>query len=221
MSKEHEQLTGLLANKQIEKDWAYEFVVGQVGGNRLILLQCGMGKVNAAVGCTTLLHRYHPDYIISTGCAGGIDERLKIMDIVVGKQCCYHDVEMGFEPGQLQGLPARFDGDASLVEKAMQLQADVPGLPTFHAGLICTGDQFITDHTRQAAIKAQFADGLAVDMESAAIAQACLIHGVPFLSFRTISDIPGSDGHEQQYNDFWDKMADGSFAATRAFITGL
>lgn len=221
MSKEHIQLTELLDGMHHETDGSYIFTIGQTGANTLILLQCGIGKVNAAVGCTTLIRRYKPDCILSTGCAGGIDSSLAIMDVVVGQQCCYHDVVigMGCELGQIQGMPARFDGAHDLLETAMSLSN--PSLPPLHAGLICTGDQFITDPTQQAAIKESFPDALAVDMESAAIAQTCHLHSTPFLSFRTISDIPGSDGHIQQYHDFWDTMADRSFAATRAFITAL
>ena len=212
MTKEHKQLTSLLADARTECDGNYEFAIGQLGQNTLILMQCGMGKVNAAVGTTVLIRRYHPDCVISTGCAGGIDASLKVMDVVVSTATVYHDVSIpGYEHGQMQGLPARFRSEQELVDVAKMA----------HPGLICTGDQFISDRAQLDRIKAQFPEALAVDMESAAIAQTCFLHAVPFVSFRILSDTPGSDQHLQQYFNFWDEMADRSFDVTRRFLAAL
>ncbi|MBO4802882.1 MAG: 5'-methylthioadenosine/adenosylhomocysteine nucleosidase [Bacteroidaceae bacterium] len=218
MQKEHAQLTTLLGEAHTETDGNYSFTIGQLGQNTLILLQCGMGKVNAAVGATTLIRRYHPDAIISTGCAGGLDAKQKVMDVVVSTETAYHDVTIpGCEPGQMQGLPARFRAEEELVENAPLSSLDTQ----LSAGLIVTGDQFISDVAQLEKIKAVFPDALAVDMESAAIAQTCFLHAVPFVSFRIISDTPGADKHLQQYLNFWDEMADHSFAVTRRFLTAL
>lgn len=212
MTKEHDQLTGLLQEAYTEHDGRYEFVCGQFGKNKLVLLQCGIGKVNAAVGAATLIRRFSPDCVISTGCAGGIDPDLNVMDVVVATETAYHDVSIpGSEPGQIQGLPARFRSEEQLVEVAKDARA----------GLIVSGDQFITDKTQLKHIKTLFPDALAVDMESAAIAQTCHLMQVPFVSFRVLSDTPGADEHLSQYFDFWDRMADRSFDVTRRFLATL
>ena len=78
--------------------------------------------------------------------------------------------------GQIQGLPARFEGNATLFDCAMSL--DTP--TAIHEGLICSGDKFITDRSELNDIKEKFHEGLAVDMESGAIAQICYIYKVPF-----------------------------------------
>ena len=72
-----------------------------------------------------------------------------------------------------------------------------------------------------AEIKATYPEALAVDMESGAIAQTCHLLGVPFLSFRIISDTPGAEGHFEQYNDFWGTMAQRSFGVTKLFLENL
>ena len=90
-----------------------------------------------------------------------------------------------------------------------------------HGGLICTGDKFITDRKELNEIKGNFPDGLAVDMESASIAQVCYIYKVPFISFRIISDTPGAENHWEQYTNFWGEMADRSFGVTKAFLDSL
>ena len=214
MTKEHDQLVSLLDAPTTEHDAGYEFVIGTLGANTLILLQCGIGKVNAAVGTATLIRRYAPDCIVSTGCAGGIDERLQVMDVVVSTQTAYHDVTIpDCEPGQIQGLPARFRSEEQLVE--------VANGERIFPGLIVSGDQFITAQPQLSVIKAQFPDALAVDMESAAIAQTCYLLQTPFVSFRVLSDTPGADNHIQQYLNFWDEMANHSFDVTRRFLTAL
>ena len=194
---------------------------GSMGNNDIVLWQCGIGKVNAAVGTMRLVAEHHPDAIISTGLAGGIDEGMQVMDVLAASQCVYHDVDcgtgLGCQLGQVQGLPARFDADARLLGHA----TEVPTAPgeRLVRGLICTGDQFITDRGRQAAIKGNFPDGMACDMESAAIAQTCYLLGVPFLSLRVISDTPGrTDNHQQQWEDFLASMCDRSFHFVKRYL---
>jgi adenosylhomocysteine nucleosidase len=141
------------------------------------------------------------------------------MDVVAGAEVIYHDVDCGpgNKPGQVQGLPPSFAGDPRLLACAKSIRAE----SKVAAGLICSGDQFVTDREQLEAIKARHPAGLAVDMESGALAQVCHLYGVPFLSFRILSDTPGAKGHFNQYMDFWRTMADRSFAVTEAFLTAL
>jgi len=216
MSVEFHQVAATMHDTETVQSGPQEFLIGTIGENRVVLLQCGIGKTNAATGVTNLIMRFHPDCIISTGVAGGIDAGLDVMDVVIGKDVCYHDVNCGdnCDPGQVQGLPRYFRGDERLVGIATSLETDVHVVP----GMICTGDQFITNHEELNVIKSKYPQGLAVDMESAAIAQVCHLWQVPFLSFRIISDIPGVNAHFDQYLNFWDTMADKSFAVTRDFL---
>lgn len=197
---------------------------GRLGNNEIVLWQCGIGKVNAAVGTMRLVQEHHPDAIISTGLAGGIDPLMQIMDVLAATQSVYHDVDcgvgLGCQRGQVQGLPARFDADQHLLDSAMSVPLNQG--ERLMTGLICTGDQFITDRERQNDIKRHFPDGLACDMESAAIAQTCHLLGIPFLSLRVISDTPGrTDNHQQQWDDFLASMCDQSFRFVKRFLEQL
>ena len=219
MSKELALLQPMLQSASTTTVNGMEFLQGTIGGHQVVVLQCGIGKVNATAGVVDLILHYRPQCGVSTGVAGGIDSHLEVMDVVVGTHTCHHDVWCGdgYEPGQVQGLPARFEGDPVLLRKATGLQADVRIVP----GLILTGDRFITSHSEQQSLKQAYPDALAVDMESAAIAQACYLYGLPFVSIRIISDTPGAEGHFQQYLNFWQTMADRSFSVTRAFLSSL
>lgn len=192
---------------------------GKIGANDIVLWQCGIGKVNAAIGTMNLIAQHHPDCILSTGLAGGIDASLDVQDVVVGAQTCYHDVwcGMGCEVGQVQGLPTRFDADPTLLSVAKQVGA--ASSIQVRYGLMCTGDQFITDHTEQAAIKAKFPEALACEMESAAIAHTCHLQHVPFMSLRVVSDTPGNtDNHQMQWDEFLASMTDKSFRFVHQFL---
>ena len=196
---------------------------GRLGNNEIVLWQCGIGKVNAAVGTMRLVEQHHPDAIISTGLAGGIDPKMDVMDVLAATQCVYHDVDcggLGSQLGQVQGLPARFDADPQLLSHTRTVP--LASNERLIAGLICTGDQFITDRERQSVIKSNFPDGLACDMESAAIAHTCYLLKVPFLSLRVISDTPGrTDNHQMQWEDFLASMCDRSFHFVKKFLETL
>lgn len=197
---------------------------GRLGNNEIVLWQCGIGKVNAAVGTMRLVAQHHPDAIISTGLAGGIDVKMQVMDVLAASQSVYHDVDcgvgLGCQLGQVQGLPERFDADKRLLAHAEDVTLE--GDERLMTGLICTGDQFITDRQRLDVIKGNFPDGLACDMESAAIAQTCHLLGVPFLSLRVISDTPGrTDNHQQQWEDFLASMCDRSFHFVKRYLETL
>ena len=223
MTSEFEQLAAMLDGVvKCEKN-NIEYLVGRVGENEIILRQCGIGKVNAAIGAAELIRAFAPDAMVSTGVAGGIDCCLGVMDVVVSSSIVYHDVwcGMGCEYGQVQGMPAVFAADEAMCRAAQSLNDEPDNATRIHAGLICTGDQFITNRDELDKIKGNVPAGLAVDMESAAIAQTCHIYGVPFVSFRIISDTPGVDKHIQQYENFWGEMADRSFGVTRRFLMKL
>ena len=217
MDKEFRRISEQLDGLKVEIDGGRKFVTGRLGDNELVLHQCGIGKVNAAIGASEMIRRYNPDLMVSTGCAGGGRTDMEVMDIVASTELAYHDVYCGEAMGktvygQVQGMPARYTSPSELVEKAKAVS------PRVHAGLIVTGDWFVDTQEKMRSIIALFPEAVAVDMESAAIAQTCHIYGIPFISFRVISDIPLNDTNAAMYHDFWNTIADNSFETTREFL---
>ena len=193
--------------------------------SKVLLQQSGIGKVNAALQAAKMINVFHPDVIISTGCAGGNGDDINIQDVVVSTHLAYHDVYCGEAVGktvygQVQGMPARFKAAPQLLEKALKLNDQLEDVK-IHPGLIVTGDWFVDSKEKMREIIGHFPDAKAVDMESAAIAQACYINKVPFISFRVISDIPLRDTNASQYHDFWNTIAQNSFQVTKTFIESL
>jgi len=203
--------------------------------------KCGIGKVNAALGAQRMINEFHPDVIISSGCAGGNGDDINVQDIIVSSELCYHDVYCGRAIddstvyGQVQGLPARYQPAPWLLEKAKAVANSLSTLHSplssllsplssqisLHTGLIVTGDWFVDSKEKMRKIIAHFPEAKAVDMESCAIAQTCYINKVDFISFRVVSDIPLRDTDASQYHDFWDTVANNSFQTTKTFVESL
>ena len=196
------------------------------GTENVCVQKSGIGKVNAALCAQRMVNDFHPDCIISSGCAGGNGAGVHVRDVVVSSELCYHDVYCGKAIdestvyGQVQGLPARFQADPYLLSKSRELNGRLDDT-VIHEGLIVTGDWFVDSVDKMRDIVAHFPEARAVDMESAAIAQACHLCRVPFVSFRIVSDMPLSDEHASQYHDFWATVADRSFSVTKAFVESL
>jgi len=192
-------------------------------GSDVMVQKCGIGKVNAALGAQKMINEFHPDVIISSGCAGGNGDDVEIQDVVVSAQLAYHDVYCGTaidnttQYGQVQGMPTRFEAAPWLLQKAVSLDCGVK----VHAGLIATGDWFVDSREKMREILGKFPEAKAVDMESCAIAQTCYINKVAFISFRVISDIPLRDTDASQYHDFWNTVAEHSFAVTKSFVESI
>ena len=185
------------------------------------VVKSGIGKVNAARATTELILKEKPDYIISSGLAGGISPVLKVGDFVIGNQTAYYDVWCGEgnQKGQVQGFPQRYCADADLLSIVRNLRMDGIRL---HEGLICTGDRFITTYEEEETIKKIYPDALACEMESCAIAQVCYIYSIPFLSFRAISDVlvPGQS-HQESYDGFMANLNANSFSMVRLLLESL
>lgn len=224
MDKEFAQLETLLTAAQKQHHNHKDFTVGKIGANDIVMLQCGIGKVNSAIGTVELIDNYHPDLLISTGVAGGADVSLNVTEVVVSTECAYHDAYCGEECayGQIMGMPESFQVAQEYVEKALSLNVlpDV-SLPLVHAGQIVSGEWFVDSKEKMRGILEHFPHAMAVDMESCSIAQTCHVYNTPFISFRIISDIPLKDTKAQMYFDFWSTMADGSFNVTKAFLMQL
>ena len=190
----------------------------------VLVQKCGIGKVNAALGAQRMINEFHPDAIISSGCAGGNGDDVNVQDIVVSTQLAYYDVYCGTaidgstQYGQVQGLPARFEADPMMLAKATSLSSSSLRI---HPGLIVTGDWFVDSREKMHEIIGHFPDAKAVDMESCAIAHTCYLNKVPFISFRVISDVPLRDTNASQYHNFWETIADNSFQMTKTFVESL
>lgn len=193
-------LKAKLHNAKTTEHAGYLFYQGQLDDNEVVIVQSGIGKVAAALATAVLIDKFSVDYVVNTGSAGGFDPSLKVGDIVVSSEVRYHDVDVtafGYEIGQLPANPAAYLPHPQLVaaaEKGIeQLTTDNKISIRAISGLITTGDTFMTKEEDITKAKHNFPHMAAVEMEGAAIAQACLQFKTPFVIIRSLSDIAGKE----------------------------
>jgi adenosylhomocysteine nucleosidase len=214
----HEELAAVLDLLPDERKTVVagrEFWVGHLHGHEVVAVLSRIGKVAAATTATLLIERFQASRIVFTGVAGGLGEGVRVGDVVVARQFAQHDMDASplFPRHEvpLYGL-TRFATDAALSDElaraAAAMLADAPRtlgedtvrefnlhLPALHQGLVLSGDRFVATATESDALRRDWPDALAVEMEGAAIAQVCFDAGVPFAAVRTVSDRADDAAH--------------------------
>lgn len=186
-----------------------EFMEGKIGDKNVVIVKCGMGKVNAGVCAYTLINEFGCDKIINTGVAGSLDNRIDIGDIVVSTDAVEHDFDVspiGYKKGEIPytGLVS-FKADKTLRAEAVKaVKESAPAVKVFE-GRVCTGDQFIATEEQRSAITSNFG-GLCCEMEGGAVAQVCYLNKTPFVIIRAISD-KADDSENVEYSKFESQAA--------------
>lgn len=180
------------------------FYQGTLEGRQAVVACCSVGKVNAALCASLMIRELGVGAVVNVGIAGALDGRLGMLDVVLSSNAAFHDAE----PLMRQFYPFRLDFDAdpgllALAEQACQSLSDRLGLCL--TGRIATGDVFVQGGSVKENIVRRLSP-LCVEMEGAAVAQACHMNGVPFLIIRTISD-SADDAAALTYDEFKDRAA--------------
>lgn len=218
MDKEISLLSSIFNETPEEKnDNGQKILKGHIGKNEAIIAKCGIGKVNAAVNCQKLIEKFSPQLILNSGVAGGAG--IPVGSVLIGERIAYHDVWCGPSTpyGEADGFPLFFESDSYLVNKFKEILPE----KSFYCGLICSGDKFITTADEIKFIRSHFPDVMAVDMESAAIAQVSMMFSIPFLILRVVSDTPGEGENISQYKNFWEEAPRKTFSVVRQLILSL
>lgn len=189
MQVEVDALKEKMENAVTETVSSVEFVRGTLGGHEVVVAQCGVGKVFAAICAQTMILRYGVDRIINTGVAGSLSARLGILDVAVADAVVQHDMDtspLGDPVGLLSGINVvKIPASESLAAR-IEAAAREMG-KTVVRGVIASGDQFINSAEKKAWIASTF-DAIACEMEGAAIGHVCYVNGVDFAVIRSISD---------------------------------
>jgi len=186
-----------------------EYHIGTLEGKKVVICECGYGKVNAAVSTQLMITEFGVTAVINSGVAGTLDASVGIGDIVVSTDTVQHDYDMheiGFEHGLIPNVGHIYiDADEKLRKAAVNsISATTTGTKVFE-GRVCTGDQFISGTEEMESITTVFG-GMCCEMEGGAIAQVCYLNNVPFVIVRAISDNVSGEG-PADYAQFEKEMA--------------
>lgn len=193
----NEEMTEIKLKMQdiIEKQISsLKFFQGKINNKECVLVECGIGKVNAARTTQIMIDNFDIEYVINIGTAGGLNETLGVTDVVIGERLVQHDFDItafGREKGFITGVGKFIESDKNLVKKCEKVMNELDTENKFQVkiGTIASGDLFCTDKILANSIKKEFGADC-VEMEGAAIAQICYLDKVPFIVIRSISDSP-------------------------------
>ncbi len=168
-----------------------QYCEGTLEGKPVVMVKCGMGKVNAGICANTLINDFNCAKVINTGAAGSLDNQINIGDVVVSVDAVQHDFDVsaiGFKRGEIPftGLYA-FPADESMRKAAIAAVEEAAPEVSVFEGRVCSGDQFIFANEQKERITSNFG-GMCSEMEGGAIAQACYLNDTPFVIIRAISD---------------------------------
>jgi len=194
-------LNPLPVEKEIKKTEAGScvFFEGILDGTPVVIVQSGVGKVNAALCAQRLILQFGVTHIVNTGIAGAMAAGLKVQDVVISTDALYHDVnavDFGYKVTEVPGMKCSdFSADKKMIaaaEKAFETLEEAAG-HSLVKGRVATGDQFIASKELKANIKSS-CNPACVEMEGAAIAHACYLNDTPFLIIRCMSDMADDNG---------------------------
>jgi len=187
-----EELNAFKDKVEIENEYEIfdlKFYETNINGIECILVESGVGKVNAARTTQILIDNMDVEYIFNIGVAGGIDATLSVGDIVIGEKLVQHDFDItafNHEKGYIPNVGTFIESDEYLIKIAEEC------LNEPKKGVIASGDIFCTESWMSEKINKKF-NALCVEMEGASIAQVCFLSHIPFLVIRSISDVPNNN----------------------------
>ena len=218
MSVEVEGLKNKLEDAKRENISGSEYVSGKLCGKDVVIAQCGIGKVNAAVCVNTMILKYGVSAVINTGVAGTLCEKIGILDFAISSDVVQHDMDttvFGDAPGFISGIDI-VNIPASDKLSALALSIAKEQGNNCELGTIASGDQFISSVDKKNYIRNTFS-AIACEMEGAAIGHACYLSGVDFVIIRCISDSATGDA-EMEYPEMVKRAAKKSIALVEAMV---
>ena len=187
MKEEVALLVRTMSSERVVSVAGRNFYEGSIGDTAVVVVQSGIGKVNAALCTQILIDRFEIDCVINTGIAGLLVDDLIVGDVVVSSDCVQHDIDvhtLGYPQGQIPGIATfSFPADTGLCQQALDAVEKVAPYIKAMQGRIVSGDEFVADASKAEELR-KFGEG-------SAIAQVAWLNDLPFVIVRLMSDKPG------------------------------
>jgi adenosylhomocysteine nucleosidase len=222
MAVEIAALKEAMENMSVAQRAGMEFYEGTLSGLPAVVVQCGVGKVNAAMCTQILCDCFGVSHVVNTGIAGSLCAELDIADLVISTDAIHHDFDLRFwnRPiGQVPGMDVTaFPADEMLRSAAFAAAEQVnPGHTK--QGRVASGDQFISSKEQKERIIAD-TQAVCAEMEGASIAHTAYRNGIPFVIVRAISD-KADDSAQMDYPTFEAIAAERCAQVTRLLAAKL
>lgn len=198
MKVEVDGIVNLISNCKTKKIAKRTFFQGFIGNIEVVVVESGVGKVNAGVTTSIMCNNFNVDLIINTGVAGGV-ENIKPLDLVIGNDLVYHDFDitpLGYKKGVVPSDGKVFKTDDKFRNICIEIAKK--NNISYKVGNIASGDIFATKKSITLGLEM---DITAVEMEGAAIAHVCKMYDMPFVALRVISDVLESENQAISFNE--------------------
>ncbi len=210
MPEEMEAIKSKIKNLKEIDIFNLKFFEGKIGKQKIILVKCGVGKVNAARTTQIMIDKFDIDYIVNIGSAGSINDDVNYGDIVIGKYVVQHDFDItafGHEKGYISNIGVKLESNSKLIKRCEYVIKNMKNNDyKCVIGTVATGDIFCTNKKMKDKIRTKF-DADCVEMEGAAIAQVAYLSNTPFIIIRSISDTPNGE-NQIDFNKYLKMAAD-------------
>ena len=209
MQEEMQEIQKIMKNIQKIEIYGLNFIKGEINDKLVVLVEAGVGKVNATRTAQLLIDKFDIDVVINIGSAGSANDKLNIGDIVIGKKLVQHDFDItafGHPKGYISNVGQYLESDTQLMKKMEKAIKDLENIDfKILVGTIASGDIFCTNIKMKEKIRNKF-EADAIEMEGAAIAQVCKLDDIPFIVIRGISDSPNGN-NEITFEQYLEKAS--------------
>ena len=223
MELEVAELKAAMELKNTTEKASMTFFEGTLNGVDVVIVKCGIGKVNAALCVQILVDLFQVTNIINTGVAGSLDPDLNIGDILVSSDALHHDMDvspLGYSLGQVPDMDTlAFSADKGMAENAIAVCKEVNPDISVKLGRVVSGDQFIASKAVKEHLIQEF-HGCCAEMEGASIAHGSYLNHIPFVVIRAISD-KADDSAEMDYPSFEKAAASHSAKLVETLVTRI
>ena len=208
LREEIEIIKNNMTQIEVEEFLGGKFYRGAIFEKDVVLSECSIGKVNAAVVTTVMIIKYNPDLIINSGISGSLSDKVKILDVVVGDTISIHDEGEVFK--KFYPFSTIFNVNQRYIDIVKDSYKEInKDLAKLHVGGVLTGDEFIDKNEKKQELRLKFPKSLTVDMECGAISKVCLRAKKDIITIKTISD-EADDNADNSYDNFINLAAEKS-----------
>ena len=209
MQEEMKEIKKIMQNIENKEIYELNFFKGTISDKNVVLVEAGVGKVNAARVTQILIDNFKVEGIINVGSAGSCNDELEIGDIVIGKKLVQNDfdiTEFGHQKGFISNVGQFVESNEQLIVKIEETIKRIKDKDfKIKVGTIASGDIFCTESKMKEKIRNKF-NADCIEMEGSAIAQVCKLDKIPFLVVRSISDKPNGQ-NEITFDKFLEKAS--------------
>lgn len=199
MNEEMQEIKKIMTDIEPKHVFNLTFFKGKINSTDCILVESGVGKVNAARTTQIMMDYFKIEYIINVGSAGATSDKLNITDVVIADKLCQYDFDVspiGYKKGEIMELGLYFYSEKTLLQKCQSIMQNLDKDNSFkvHVGTVASADMFCTDPNIAKSVNDNYG-ALCVEMEGASIAQVCTLNNTPFIVIRSISDSPNGNNN--------------------------